>query len=250
MTDDTDLRAEVAALRAEVAAIRLRDHFEPFYSPQRFSDRFRGTQQHIKSVLQPTVELLLTTTGTIVDVGAGQGELVQLLVDAGRTIIAVEPDPRSAHKLRADGFDVRECGALEALATLHLNTDIGAVSAIQVIEHLSPQTRVDFILASFRALKPHGMLVLETVNPMTFSTYAQALYLDPTHTQPIHPLYLVFVMEEAGFVDVRLDFRSEVPAEHRLTLDDFGPGTQPSAVNKLNQYLFGFQDYAVIGRKP
>ena len=85
---------------------------------------------------------------------------------------------------------------------------------------------------------------------MTLYTFTNALYLDPTHTQPIHPLYLRFVLEQAGFSEVTHVVRSQAPADEQLSRSLFGPEADPAEILRLNHHLFGYQDYLVTGRKP
>ena len=116
---------------------------------------------------------------------------------------------------------------------------------IQVIEHLSPQGQLDALAAASVAVAPGGRLVIETVNPLSLYVYGHALYLDPTHTRPVHPLYLQFVAEQAGFTDVEIAFSGWAPEAEQIPTGAF-PGADPQIIQRLNDVLYGPQDYAVI----
>ena len=55
------------------------------------------------------------------------------------------------------------------------------------------------------------------------------------------PEALQFLAESAGFTDVRIEYRAPLPASQRLEQRDENE-------RKLNDLLFGPQDYAVVGR--
>ena len=66
---------------------------------------------------------------------------------------------------------------------------------------------------------------------------------DPTHRQPIPPALLEFVYEYFGLrVVKRLDLNRS-PQDDRLPYDEI------SVVHRLNESLYGPQDYGLIGRR-
>jgi hypothetical protein len=65
--------------------------------------------------------------------------------------------------------------------------------------------------------------------------------------RPIHPDTLAFLAESAGFSKVRIRRLSPVPEDERLPLPSDGP--MDDVVRKLNELLYGYQDYAVVARK-
>ena len=119
---------------------------------------------------------------------------------------------------------------------------------IQVIEHLSPQGQLDAMAAAAAAVATGGRLVIETVNPLSLYVYGHALYLDPTHTRPVHPLYLQFLAEEAGFSGIEIVFTAWAPPEEQIPPDAF-PGADPHIITRLNDVIYGPQDYAVIATR-
>ena len=100
--------------------------------------------------------------------------------------------------------------AASYLATLP-DASLGGVCALQVVEHLSPQAYVDFARRPARVVRPGGLVVIDSPNPSSFYVYAHAFYLDPTHTRPVHPLFLMFLFDRAGFEKVELEWRSPPP---------------------------------------
>ncbi len=98
--------------------------------------------------------------------------------------------------------------------------------------------------------------MVETLNPQSLYIFARAFYADPTHDTPVHPAYLQFVLEQAGFSQIGIEWRSPPPTEERLrplTVVD-GPGDDlveqlNANLERVNAILFGPQDYAIIATR-
>jgi O-antigen chain-terminating methyltransferase len=93
-------------------------------------------------------------------------------------------------------------------------------------------------------VRPGGKVVIETVNPQSLYVYAHAFYVDPTHVRPVHPAWLLFLFEQAGFASTVIDWRSPPPEVDRL--ETVGDPAHDANVERLNQLLFAAQDYAVV----
>lgn len=243
------LSSEVGELRAKVAELQKATQFDPPYTSTEFTERFRGSRAEVVTNMRGIVPVFAGVHGPIVDVGCGNGEMLEALRDAGLKAYGIEPDQVSVDVCLSAGFDGRFGDGVAHLGACEPNS-LGGVALIQVIEHLSLQQRVDTITHAFGALEPGGVLAIETVNPLTLFTFVNALYLDPTHTQPIHPLYLRFVLEHAGFTDVTHVVRSPPPPNSQLPASLFAADADPAEILRLNHHLFGYQDFLVTGRKP
>ncbi len=107
----------------------------------------------------------------MLDIGAGRGELVELLVERGVTVVGVEMDRALVTAAHSRGLDIRETTAAFALGTA-VSQSLGAITMIHVIEHLPPNELFDLIELVYDRLVPGGVLVMETPNPQ--SLYAHA----------------------------------------------------------------------------
>ena len=104
-------------------------------------------------------------------------------------------------------------------------------------------------------LRPGGLFVAETPNPLSLVALAN-FSADLSHNRPLHPSTLSFLMRQAGFRDVTLRFTSEPSADERLQLvplpeePAFAQAQQllDADVNRLNDVVFGPQDYSVSAR--
>lgn len=251
----SDSAAAVADLRVRIESLeqlRYQHEFRPWFSNADFEDAFRGSADELRARYADLADRL-GDAGSVVDIGCGRGEFVQLLRERGVKASGVEIDPELVRQAAALGLDVVEGDAVTWLRA-QADRSVDAITMVQVIEHLAPQEVLDFIELAAIKIKRDGMLLIETVNPQSLYVYAHPFYLDPTHTQPVHPSYLMFLLEKIGFRHVEVDWRSPPPADDVLE-EIAGPADAADTlahnanVRRLNQLLFGPQDYAVIARR-
>jgi SAM-dependent methyltransferase len=216
-----------------------------------FERRFRGDPEVINGVLHDRYAEVLRAHQPVVDIGCGRGELLELLARDGIEVIGVEPDPGMAAEARARGITVHEMLASDYLESVE-DGSLGAVISTHVVEHLPLNALVDFLEKSAQKLRPGGVFIAETPNPATLIVLGSHFIMDPTHVWPLHPDLLSFLCESAGFREVRAEFFSPADTLH-LPLGN-GSDTVDAELSRrvdegfarLNQVLFGPQDYAVF----
>ncbi len=131
----------------------------------------------------------------------------------------------------------------------------GAITAIHLVEHLPFDTLTAFLDLAATRLVAGGLLLAETPNPASLIVLGNSYILDPTHVWPLHPSLLTFLLERAGFRDVRLEFY-EPATDYQLTLLDETADAPASvkqintALRRLNEVLFGAQEYAIVASTP
>jgi len=206
-----------------------------------FEERFRGSPAEIAEGQRAYLPFLAGAPGPVLDAGCGRGELLALLRDAGIPALGVESNPISARLCREAGLAVEEADAYAYVAARPPES-LGAVVALQVVEHWTAAATFAFLVEARRALRPGGTLLLETINTDSLSAL-RAFFLDPTHVRPVPPAALAFLAEAAGFADCRIEYRSPIPESARLE-------ERSSNDAKLNRLLFAAQDYALVARVP
>lgn len=219
------------------AAERQR-HFDPFFSNERFEAAFRGSQEALRVGYADLADRL-TGHPPVIEIGCGQGALLELLAERGTPARGVELDGELARLCQSKGLHVEEGNGLDHLQA-QADGSVGAIVLLQVIEHLSHQQVADLFLLAHQKLRPGGLLALETVNPQSLYVYARAFYLDPTHSTPVHPSYLEFLAREAGYSGYAIDWRNPVHPDEALAEDT-------DDARKLNTLIFGPQDYLFFG---
>jgi 2-polyprenyl-3-methyl-5-hydroxy-6-metoxy-1,4-benzoquinol methylase len=215
-----------------------------------FEGRFRGDPAAVLDELGRRYGDLLAAHQPVVDIGCGRGELLESLAARGVEGVGVEPDAGMATEARSRGIEVHATGAVEFLTAAE-PASFGAITAIHVAEHLDLDTLVAFVDLAATRLRPGGVLVIETPNPASLIVLGNSYVMDPTHVWPLHPALTAFLCERAGFRDVELRFHSPAEAYHLPLLPE-GPdspewvGTVNTAFRRLNESLYGPQEYAAI----
>lgn len=213
-----------------------------------FEDLFRGSREEIKA-RQAIYLPLLGDSGigsaemSILDLGCGRGEWLELLRENGMEASGVDRNDRMVECCRSRGFQVTQSDALPYLRTLP-DASLGAVTSFHMVEHLPFEATLALVDECLRVLRSGGILILETPNPQNILVGAYAFYFDPSHVKPLPSPMLRFFVEARGFCNVYVQDLHPYPELVRFP--DDGKGIS----NRLNDYFYGPQDYAVIGRKP
>jgi SAM-dependent methyltransferase len=209
-----------------------------------FEARFRP-EESVRERQQSYVELLRGRK-RVVDLGCGRGELVEMLQGEGVSAYGVEIDPDFVALLEEKGIEVVAQDAVKHLAGLEPGAVDGIVAS-HVVEHLRAGPVSALVAQAAEKLADGGILILETPNPESLLAGSVNFHRDLTHVRPIHPDTLAFLLESAGFTEVEIRRLSPVPAEERLPSP--GDGPLDEIVEQLNSLLYGYQDYAIVGRK-
>ncbi|NQU42467.1 hypothetical protein HQ520_04225, partial [bacterium] len=124
---------------------------------------------------------------------------------------------------------------------------LGAITAFQVVEHWTRARTAAFLHLASRKLAPGGVALFETLNPAVFAAY-RWFHLDPTHVSFLAPEALRFACECAGFEHVETNLVHPVSEHERLR--EAGDDNQRENLRRLNETLYGPQDYYLLARKP
>lgn len=191
-----------------------------------FEDVFRGTSDFIADRLRPYLPLV-AESGPVLDVGCGRGEFLHLLREQGTASVGIDLDESMLQRCKDDGLDAIHGDAIEYLASVEENS-LGAITSFQVVEHVSTGQLRELFKNSFRALRPGGLLIAETVNPHSPGAL-KTFWLDLTHVRPLYPESLLFLARECGFASAHIFF--------------------PHGSDDLDANLRGAGEYALVARR-
>ena len=221
-----------------------------------FERRYRGTEEEIAERVAAYLPHLQGAS-PLLDLGCGRGEALRTFAAAGLAVRGVDSSAEMVAHCRAQGLDVVEGDLFDQLAK-EPRESLGAVVSFHVIEHLPAALLERLAALAFAALRPGGVLVLETPSPLSLVVAARNFWLDPTHQRPVHPSYLADLARRQGFEEVEVLPLRPFPPDQRLPevpLDAIDAGLHPLAdrVNRLrdrlDDLLFGSQDYGLVARK-
>lgn len=265
-----EANAHLAALQAEVNALKgsqhkleaANKHFERtnafalsdeaafHFDYPRFEWKHRGSRELIKDLQRKYVPCF-EGLGPVVDLGAGRGEFLEMLKEAGIRARGVELDARQAAYCRDRGLDVATGDMFELLAK-EADNSLGGIFLGQVVEHISPSQLIELVRLAASKLKPGGCFVAETPNPACLFIFSSFFYLDPSHNRPVHPETMRYLLEVGEFSRIDIRFVHPLPDAVRLealTGDDPQIAAYNRNVERLNQLLYTHQDYAAIAYK-
>ena len=226
-----------------------------------FEDQFRGSTEQIRARL---VEYLPLFDGAsdVLDVGCGRGEFLDLLRERGIGGRGLDINHEMVEVCRGRGLEADEGDALGYLSSLP-DDSLGGIFAAQVVEHLEPDYLMRFLDTAYHKARSGSKIVLETINPACWYAFFESYIRDITHVRPLHPDTLKYLILASGFQKVEVRYREPFPDESklqpiaRLSPGEFAPPAELAAfvfafnenVTKLNQLLFTYLDYVVIGER-
>lgn len=223
-----------------------------------FEEKHRGPGELVKEKQRVYVRRFEGAPGRVLDAGCGRGEFLELLREAGIPACGVDLDAEMAACAREKGLEVAVGDLAAHLAGLP-DGSLGGIFAAQVVEHMTTAELVSFVRLAHAKLAPGGVFVAETINPVCLSTFSGAFYLDLTHTRPVHPEALRFLLEGTGFGGVELEFTSPIPEAMKLQEIDVGRWLHDAdrefvrLVNdnfrRINILVYGCQDYSAFARR-
>jgi O-antigen chain-terminating methyltransferase len=216
-----------------------------------FEEQYRGDEPETRKKQQIYLDYFRDRED-VVDIGCGRGEFLDALRDAGIKARGVELGTDQILICQEKGLDVVQ---QDLFAFLESTPDdsLGGIFSAQVIEHMTASDQLRYVALAYRKCKAGSPVIFETINPECVYALVRNFFLDPTHVRPVHPGTLQFAMESAGFRNVELRFSAPETALQvpRLTLEGNVPGLEQfnAGITRVNDLLYGFQDFAVIGWK-
>jgi 2-polyprenyl-3-methyl-5-hydroxy-6-metoxy-1,4-benzoquinol methylase len=197
-----------------------------------FEARMRGSTADVRERQRPYVDDF-RDAAPVLDVGCGRGEFLGLLRDSGIEARGVDADADMVAYARGEGLVVEQSDALAYLEAQPAGA-FGGIFMAQVVEHLPPPRLFRLLELAARALRPGGVLVAETINPLS-PLALRSYFADLTHAQPLVPETLGLLAKQAGFREVETRYLNA--PRHADDVDE-----------RIREVLFAPLDYAILAR--
>jgi len=222
---DSTLPADAvpATVASQPAAASVPDYFA-------FETRMRGSTADVRERQRIYVDDF-RDAAPVLDLGCGRGEFLGLLRDTGIEARGVDADADMVAYARGEGLDVEQQDVLAALESVE-DGAFGGIFAAQVVEHLPVPALFRLLELAARKLRPGGLLVAETINPLS-PLALRSYFADLTHAQPLVPDTLVLLAKQAGFRAVDVRFLNA--PKHVEDIDE-----------RVREILFAPLDYAIV----
>ena len=273
------LKSDIDSIRAQTTALRDRTRLltrelisdagipgemEPgdidVLSSQEYAahqERFRGAPELVARRQRIYIDYF-RECDPVLDIGCGRGEFIELLAAEGIAAYGIDSNEKVVKDCREKGLEAEHSDLFDHLKSLK-GGSLGGVFAAQLVEHLAPAQLRAFLGQCHRVLRKDGVLVAETLNPESVFALTRYFYQDSSHQAPLPAPLLQFLAELAGFAKVEIRLLTEAPEAERLQaieLESALPAALEAAfarlnsnVDRLNRFLYGHMEYAIIARK-
>ena len=206
-----------------------------------FEARMRGSTAEVRERQRVYVDDF-RDAAPVLDVGCGRGELLVLLREAGVEARGVDADSDMVAYALGEGLDVEQADAIAYLQGVE-DDALGGIFAGQVVEHLPPGTLQALLGLAVRKLRPGGLFVAETINPLS-PLALRNYFADLTHAQPLVPETLALLATQAGFRAAEVRFLNEPDEKLEVPEDP----VLAENTRRLNELLFCALDYGLLAR--
>jgi len=135
--------------------------------------------------------------GPILDVGCGNGLMLEALSDHGFNAQGIDLDPE-----KVDACNQKQLAALEADTLSFLKNTSSVYSGIvcsHLVEHLWPDEIIKLFELSFQRLQPNGIFIILTPNPSNLYVITNTFWLDASHKRPYPSELLKKMLISTGF---------------------------------------------------
>ncbi len=162
----------------------------------RFAERFRGSEEQIRKNME-FYKPFFAGCGNVLDIGSGRGEFLSAMGEIGVPARGIDLGVEQVAHCRANGLEA-EVADLFAYLAAQPDGEFDGIMSSQVVEHIAPDLLPEMVRLCAAKLRRGGILAMETPNPECLAIFGTYFFLDPTHTRPVPPQLLGYLMEEAG----------------------------------------------------
>lgn len=148
---------------------------------------FRGDYELIKNRMRKYLKYL-SSSNTILDLGCGRGEFLELLKENKYEGLGIDFDEEMIRICSNNGFNVLNTTIEDYLK--NTNDRFDGIMCSHIIEHFYPEKVIDILSNCEKILNKNGILIIITPNPLCLEVISEKFWLDPTHIRP-YPIDLL-----------------------------------------------------------
>lgn len=216
-----------------------------------FENKFRGKEENIKEKFRSYVHYF-EGKQNVLDIGCGRGEFLELLTEKGISCKGIDINQDMYLYCKKKGLNVEQIDMFAYLKDID-NRSLGGIFLGQVIEHLPIKDIIKLVRLAYQKLQSGAYFIAETINPQCLLVFTDSYFLDPFHIKLVHPETIKFILEMEGFNNIEIMYTSKVDENLRIPKLEFKSGEDidefNNSIEKLNDIIYGYRDYAIIGRK-
>ena len=239
------MNREILAMKKELKEIRHGSIPEQFYVD--FENAFHGDQTVNRARLEKYAALFQGKQN-VVDLNCGRGDFLTLMSEHEIPAKGVDPNGLMVEQCRQKGMQAEKKEALSFLEGCETES-LDGLFAGRLVDNLTAGKVYLLIQEAYRVLKKDGVFVVEAINPLSMGTFGHNCSMDPAHRAPVHPELMRFMAQSLGFEAAAVAFVDEFPAECKLTVGENADENLKEVVDKLNDQLYGAQDYYLVCKK-
>ena len=220
-----------------------------------FEDQFRGDTATIRERLSDYVPIF-EGASDVLEIGCGRGEFLTLLRDRGIGVRGIDVNPSMVQLCQDSDLDAVQADALTYLLA-QPDGSLGGVFAAQVVEHLEPPYLIELLHTSFDKLRPGAPIVLGNDQPCVLVRLLRKLPARSHARAGPPPGYLEVPGHRLRVPASRHHVSRPVSRAREATAHSCSTRRWPTVINtlnqnveKLNQLIFTWLDYAVVGHRP
>lgn len=199
-------------------------YFKSYLTKRKSNGKIRGKKVAFYSYWSKLLRKYLPDDSKILEVGCGLGFFGEIMVEKFE-YHAIDISEDAIHFAKEE-LGLSNVAVGNAYKLEYPDHHFDALVAFDVVEHLDTPTK--FSNEANRVLKPGGIAIISTPNPLSFGNRVKkdkpgltpSMYLDKTHVSLLNQDEWRTIFEDSGFEIIRLgsDFLWDIPYYRRIPI--------------------------------
>lgn len=163
---------------------------------QRITHQFEGSQNIREQLYSPFLRCF-THGDFVIDLGAGDGTWLRLLLDYGVNGVGVDLDLAKVNEMKTVGLSAVHANVIDYANSLSFQLD--GLTMFHIIEHMNPVDAIQIIREVSKKFTYRGRIIIVTPNFKNANVAQNNFWLDITHLRPYPIELLNAILSTLGF---------------------------------------------------